>query len=552
MIRGPDAIRLRTMSRFMRAGVALLAAMLLPSCINRGLSVEASSLAEACLGASIGSRSSATVTNVSTTPTVGEVRVRWMLSSDSVPSTDDLALLGSGVEVTIGSLDADESYPITSPNLIVPSTARLGPQYLILVAVDLGDTDLGIAYDAVPITINQCPTAGACDTSYGSDAAYRASPHTSRGAFGTNGDRPVFVADKSTLADRGLMIGGREGARGLLLRYNANRTFAWGKSLSRCYGDTVGSIAIFNDGTLAVTTSYYTGTHQESALSAFSRTGRLLWQRVVESRPNACTTCPGPSLHAIVATDASDDTAVVAVSDGYEGIVRLARIDRYGNEIQRRTYTNAELQLGPSGGPADIATYRNAGTPSDVLLGFPEGAVLLDAGLGLRWGRPLSDMLGAYPYSGVEVEICTPQDLYIATTGVEYFNGQDVISSYDTAGNVRWRVDIREARSYGTAPAYTEPLGLLRPRRFALRCNEQDLPELTFIRTADGRSFERDIRGLTLLHSGAVHRKYQGVFPTTGSFAGATGIDESILDFLSLQSGKFSLLSRSTLGWTRY
>jgi hypothetical protein len=539
------------MSGFKRAGLALLAAAALPGCLNPGLSVEATSLAEACLGASIGSRSSAVVTNVSATPTVGDVRVRWMLSRDPVASTDDLALLGSGAEITIGSLDADESYAITSPNLIVPTTARLGPQYLILAAVDLGDTDLGIAYDAHPITINQCPTAGACDASYTTDAAYRASPHSSRGAVGMIDDRPVFVADRSTLAGRGLMVGGREGARGLLLRYNENRTFAWGKSLSHCYGDTVGSIAIFNDGTLAVTTSYYTGTQQVSALSAFSRTGRLLWERAVQSKPNVCTTCTTPTSHAIVATDRSDDTAVVAVSDGFDGNLQLTRIDRYGNEVQRRTFT--QVQLGFSSGPADIATYRNAGIPSDVLLGFPQGAVLLDASFNLRWVRPITDMPGGdYPYSGVEVEICTPQDLYIATTGVEYFIAQDVISKYDRAGTSHWRIDVGEARSYGSAPAYTEPTGVFRPSRFALRCNEQDLPDLTFIRAADGRTFERDIRGLTLLHTGAIHRKYLGAFPTTGTFDGATGIDESILDFLSLQSSKFTLIPRSTLGWRRY
>jgi hypothetical protein len=148
--------------------------------------------------------------------------------------------------------------------------------------------------------------------------------------------------------------------------------------------------------------------------------------------------------------------------------------------------------------------------------------------------------------------MCTPDDLYIATTGVEYFGGQDLVSNYDRAGNARWRIDIREPESFGSAPAYTGPLGLLRTNRFNLRCNEQDLPELTFVRTADGAPFERDIRGVTLLHGGAVHRKYQGTFPTTGSFEGATGIDESILDFLSLRTGKFSLVSRTTLGWRRY
>jgi hypothetical protein len=255
-----------------------------------------------------------------------------------------------------------------------------------------------------------------------------------------------------------------------------------------------------------------------------------------------------------VAVDPSDDTAIVAASDGFDGVVELTRVDRYGNEVQRRTYTGSQLPVGIFGGPFDIATCRYASsTRSDVMLGFHGAAVLLNGSLGVLWIRRLSDLFPAdYPYSEVEVEICNRNNFYFVTTGVEYFNGQDLIRNYDRAGVERWAIDVREGRTYGSAPAYTSPLGVVRPDHFALRCNEQELPDLSFHRSEAGLAYPREIRAVTFQHSGAVFRKYRGTFPNTVGFVGAAGVDAGVYDFLALGSRKFSLRSRSAIAWTSF
>jgi len=272
----------------------LLFPLMFTSCGNPALRVSVSrSPATACLGAAIGATTGGSVTYVGSPASVGDVRFRWLLSADAVPSTDDLTMLGSGAEVTVGSMNGGDVYSIVSPDLIVPGGARLGPQYLILAAVDLGATSAGISFAAVPITINQCPSAGACDASFPTEASYTASTGLSGGPhpLGRERDRPVFLSDGSTLPARGLTVGGHDGAHGLLLRYDEARSFRWGRSLSHCTRDEVESMATFNDGTLAVITAYYTGTRQEIALSAYSAAGSLLWQRVLTGSANSCRTC---------------------------------------------------------------------------------------------------------------------------------------------------------------------------------------------------------------------------------------------------------------------
>jgi hypothetical protein len=536
--------------------IALCASVSLFGCANPALDVTSHSLSRACVGASIGAATDGSVSNVGDTPMVGQLRVRWMLSSDGLPSTDDVPLLGFDADVTRPALAAGASFAIASPNLIVPSDARLGPQYLILAAVDLGATSAGVSYSATPITIDQCPSAGACDAAFETEALYLASPERSGGPLprGRHGERPVFVSDKSTLALRGSTVGGFHGLKGLLLRYRADRSFVWAKTPSHCVRDSVQSIATFNDGTLAVTSSYYTGSRQESILSGYSQAGTLLWQRALLGSASSCSATCSLSQHAVVAVDPSDDTAVTASSDGYGSAVVLARFDRFGNELAHRSYTSSTLELNLAGGPYDIATYRFAtGARSEVLLGFPLGALLLGPSLDVRWVRPLAASTpGEFAYSDVEVEICSRSNLYIATTGVEYFSGQDVVRNFDAAGVERWAIELRTGATYGAAPAYTGPLGLLRPDRFALSCNEQDLPSLAFFRTEAGSEFPREVRAVTLLNDGRVTRRYRGLFPAGRAFAGASGIDASVFDFLALTAGKFSLQPASALGYTRY
>jgi hypothetical protein len=89
--------------------------------------VQAQSVANACVGAAIGPRTSATLSNLTATATVGDVRVRWMLSTDSVPSTDDLPLSGTGAEVTLGPLASGGSRSIMKPALTIPAARASGP-----------------------------------------------------------------------------------------------------------------------------------------------------------------------------------------------------------------------------------------------------------------------------------------------------------------------------------------------------------------------------------------------------------------------------------------
>lgn len=533
----------------------LFSCLFLAGCINPALDVESRSLSEACLGASIGARTSGSITNAGEASTVGAVRYRWVLSADELPSTDDVALLGSSADVTLGPLAAGQSVALTGLNLIIPSTARLGPQFLMLIAVDLGDTDAGVGFSATPITINQCPSAGACDATYSNEAAYLASPGLSRGPqpYGRNLSRPVFLADKSTLPVRGLTVGGTQGTRGLLLRYRADRSFWWGKSLSGCITDAVDSAAAFNDGTLAVVTSSYTRTRQETTLSAYTQAGSLLWKRAVFSKQSGCTGSCGLTFHGVVAVDPSDDTAVVAASDHLDGVVHLVRVDRHGNELQRQSHAGTvfDAQIGPF----DIATYRWAsGSRSDIMLGFHAGAALLSPSFGVLWFRKLTELVpgGSYPYSDVEVEICDRNNFYMLAMGAEYFVGQDVVRNFARSGTVRWAIDIHRGNVYGAAPPYTGPLGAIDPDHFALGCNEQDLPTLSFQRSEHDVPFRRDIRALTLLHTGGVFRKYRGTFPSGVNFEGAAGIDASAFDFLARGTSKFSLRSRTALGWTSF
>lgn len=544
-----------------RSVFVALACLLLFGCLNPDLEVEASSLSRACVGAAIGSRTSGSVTNLGSSPTAGEVRVRWMLSADASPSTDDIALAGSGAEVTLGALEPGQTVTLTTPNLVVPGSARLGPQFLMLVAVDLGDTEAGLGFEALPITVDQCPTQGACNASYATEAAYLASPYRSYGARpGGSHGRAAFVSDRSTLAARGHYVGGRElgtpnGPRGLLLKYHADRRFAWGRALSHCAPANLDSLGLFNDGSVAVTSSYYTGTRSESAISAYSPGGALLWTKPVLGSANTCRTC-SVTRHAVVAVDPSDDTAVVAASDGYGGPVELVRFDRHGNELARKSFSAAEIQLTNLGGPFDIATYRFASrTRSDVFLGFPAGVVLLDSNFTRRFSRSLDAFTlpggSGYPEADIEVEICTPNDLYVATTGIEYFSNQDFVRKLDRSGIERWAIRVRTGSSFA-APPYTGPQGLLRSERFALRCTEQDLPALAFIPGDDRGEFPREIRAVELTHAGATHRRYRGTFASSDWFSGASGIAPGAYDFLAQSGNKFRLRARSTIGWTTY
>jgi hypothetical protein len=475
-----------------------------------------------------------------------------MLSTDSVPSTDDLPLSGTSADVTLGPLASGGSRSITKPNLTIPADARLGPQYLILAAVDLGDTNAGIGIDAQPITIEQCPAAGACDRSYSSEAAYLASPELSSGSrpYGRHAPRPAFVADKANLATRGMYVGGREGSRALLLRYDTNRRFSWGRALSHCGRDNLDFLALFDDGTVAATTTYTVGEQAHSALSAYSPAGALLWHRVVASSPN-CNGCT-PVRNAVVAVDPGDDTVAVATSNGLEGPVLLVRYDRYGNELHRRSHTFASLPIAANGGPFDISIHRFATTArSNVLLGFANGFALLNGGFGLQWSRDQAALpFNPYPYSDFEVEICTPDDLYVASIGHQHrFDAQDNVYDFDASGRLRWGVNLERGESFGAAPAYEGPQGTLRGDRFALRCNEQDLPEVTFIRSALGGDLPREVRGAAFHHDGSVQAAYIGMLGAGESFAGAVGVAIGGYDFLSLSSNEFRVRSRSAISW---
>lgn len=533
--------------------LALTIPFSLSACTNPNLNVGVRSVDSACIGAAIGSRSAATIT-MGDEPSRGSIRVRWLLSADVVPSSDDRVLAGSDSDRLIGALGARATHAINNPNLVIPADTRLGPQYLILVATDTGDPDAGIAFKSIPITIRQCPAPAACDMDYRTLQQYNASASRSNGPrpHGLARDRPIFISDRSQVQPWGLTVGGIHGTHGLLLRYGAAQNFVWGKSLSHCIKDSVDSVASFNDGTIAAAVTFVADGKEQTELVAFSTSGELLWRRVLVTSPTYCTSnTPGCYLssNAAVAVDSNNDSAIVAVRR-IDGPLDLIRIDRHGNEIGRRRHTQAELGL--DGGPADIATPRAPGSHKEFLVSFINGFAMFDEALGLRWKRVIGDgtFFPSYPYQSVEVEMCTSEDIYIATTGVEYFHGQDVVSRYDRSGRELWAINIRTATARGAAPRYTGPTGLLRQHLFGLRCNEQDLPEVVFTAGDDSHELPREVRAVTFRHDGSVANQFRGTHPAGGVIGGASGISASRLYFLSLNSNmKFTILSGEALGW---
>jgi hypothetical protein len=247
----------------------------------------------------------------------------------------------------------------------------------------------------------------------------------------------------------------------------------------------------------------------------------------------------------VVAVDTSDDTAVVATNSPGLTVVRS---DRHGNELQRESYS------GVSDTPSDIDVIRFSGSRSPVLLATFGGAIVaLRENLKLDWSSQVGALsFGAYRNAAPEVEICTTDNLYVATPGAEFYGGEHAIYNLSPGGAERWAIRLASGVNEGTAPPYTGPRGLLRAERFSLRCSEQEVPEVLFVAGDDSQQTSNP-RGVTLLHDGRVADGFVGAWPNAGEFGGGAGTSLSSPDlkFLSVQGGKFRLLGPGAVGWRR-
>jgi hypothetical protein len=386
---------------------------------------------------------------------------------------------------------------------------------------------------------------GACDVRY-TAADYAASPRRSDGVDPglSSGPRPTFVASTSTAsgpvtyAVAGRENGGTELHRGLLLNFDESGTLRFGHSFSHCAQDEVESVAVFDDGSLAASTTYVTGETIRTDLIKVSASGEVVWRHLLAEdscRRASCFT----NVHSEIEIDHKDESVVAAVQGTTDDLV-MVRVAADGRELRRRVLTPEATEI-PGQTLASLAIYEEPRTTaySEVLVGLRQQAMLLTATFDKRWVQPVS---GA---GHVEVAMCDRERFTFLAVGFEFMSNEHVVSGYSKAGSRLFGWRVAGDPSAGT-PAY----GVARGDLFNLGCHEQKVPELV-MRKSDGASENnRDIVGLMLLHDGTIHRIFDARLPEGAAIAGSAGVGLGADALLARQDGKFRMIPFAAVGWT--